>query len=104
MSSPGEIYMADMGAAGKVRPVVVVSRRDNDAVRNVVVVVPLTTTIKGGDYEVAIQKPRLLRWECVANVQGIAAISGHVLERKLGMLAASELEKLRQALRVLLEL
>ena len=104
MSSPGDIYMADMGVAGKVRPVVVVSRRDGDAVRGLVVVVPLTTTIKGGDYEVAIQKPRLLHWQCVANVQGIAAISGHVLERKLGVLAPSDLEKLRQALRYLLEL
>ena len=104
MSSPGEIYMADMGAVGKVRPVVVVSRRDDDAVRGLVVVVPLTTTIKGGDYEVAIQKPRLLRWECVANVQGIAAISSHVLARKIGVLDSSGLEKIRQALRALLEL
>ena len=104
MSSPGEIYMADMGTAGKVRPVVVVSRQDEDAVRNVVVVVPLTTTIKGGDYEVAIQKPRLLHWQCVANVQGIAAISGHALERRLGTLAPSDFEKLRRALRYLLEL
>ena len=104
MSSPGEIYMADMGTAGKVRPVVVVSRRDDDAARHIVVVVPLTTTIKGGDYEVAIQKPRLLHWQCVANVQGIAAISGHVLARKLGTLDKGDLEKIRQALRVLLEL
>jgi mRNA interferase MazF len=96
--------MADMGVAGKVRPVVVVSRRDDDAARNVVIVVPLTTTIKGGDYEVAIQKPRLLHWQCVTNVQGIAAISGHVLMRKLGVLSPGELEKLRQALRYLLEL
>ena len=104
MSFPGEIHMADMGVAGKVRPVVVVSRPNENDVRNLVVVVPLTTTIKGGDYEVAIQKPRLLRWQCVANVQAIAAISGHVLARKIGTLDKGDLEKIRAALRHMLEL
>jgi mRNA interferase MazF len=40
---PGEIWLADLGLAAKTRPVVVVSRFDDDAPGALVIYVPLTT-------------------------------------------------------------
>jgi mRNA-degrading endonuclease toxin of MazEF toxin-antitoxin module len=46
---PGEVYWVDLGIKGKVRPLMVVSRQDDAAVRALSVCVPLTTEIKGGN-------------------------------------------------------
>ena len=55
---PGEVYWVDLGMAGKVRPLMVVSREDENAPRALAVCVPLTTEIRGGDYEVSIPRVR----------------------------------------------
>jgi mRNA interferase MazF len=47
----GEVYLVDLGFAGKVRPVVV-SREDTDAPRALFVVVPLTSQSRESRYEV----------------------------------------------------
>jgi mRNA interferase MazF len=38
--SPGDMWLADLGLAGKTRPVVIVSRSDPDAPRALVIYVP----------------------------------------------------------------
>ena len=40
---PSEVWLADLGIAAKTRPVVVISRRDEDPPRQLVTVVSLTT-------------------------------------------------------------
>jgi mRNA interferase MazF len=52
---PGEVYWVDLGLKGKLRPLLVVSREDADAERALCVCVPLTTQIRGGDYEVKLR-------------------------------------------------
>ena len=49
---PGEVYLVDLRMAGKVRPVVIVSREDANAPRALSVTVPLTTQNRGCQYEV----------------------------------------------------
>jgi mRNA-degrading endonuclease toxin of MazEF toxin-antitoxin module len=49
---PGEIWLADLGLAAKTRPVIIVSRRDPDAPRSLVLYVPLTTQRRDSPYEV----------------------------------------------------
>lgn len=76
----------DLGLKGKLRPLMVVSREDADAERALRVCVPLTTQIRGGDYEVKL--PRVC-WlpgadEGVANVQGLTSVENHRLERRAG--------------------
>ena len=39
----GDVWLADLGLAAKVRPVVIVSRDDPDPPRALVIYVPLTT-------------------------------------------------------------
>jgi mRNA interferase MazF len=58
---PGEIWQADLGMAGKVRPVVIVSREDPDPPRVLYGYVPLTTQYRESDYEVDIGKLPTLR-------------------------------------------
>lgn len=92
--------------AGKVRPVMVVSREDGDASRALAVCVPLTTQIRGGNYEVKL--PRV-RWmpgvdEGVANVQGITSIEHRRLERKAGCFEATAVTRVRKAIAWMLEL
>jgi mRNA interferase MazF len=56
---PGVVWLADLGLAAKTRPVVVVSRRDADPPRALVIYVPLTTQATGSPYEVGIP----VRWD-----------------------------------------
>jgi hypothetical protein len=47
--SRGDVVMVDLGMAAKVRPCVVVSVSQPDRQRNLSVVVPMTTEIRGGE-------------------------------------------------------
>lgn len=102
--SPGEVWLADLGIAGKTRPVVVVSRYDGDPPRVLVIYVPLTTEDRGSEYEVEIPKLPFLRLEGVANVQGIASMPQKRLERLLGVLPSDVMVRIKDALRFALDL
>jgi mRNA interferase MazF len=81
---PGEVWLADLGLAAKVRPVVIVSRYDPDAPRALVLYVPLTTQSRLSSYEVPIPRLPFLDRDSVANVQGLGSIPTVRLERRLG--------------------
>jgi mRNA-degrading endonuclease toxin of MazEF toxin-antitoxin module len=92
--------------AAKHRPLMVVSREDPQAERALAVCVPLTTSTRGGSYEVPI--PRV-RWmpgadEGVANVQGITSVEHHRLERRAGRFELAVIERVRKAISWMLEL
>ena len=57
MSPPaGEVWLADLGLTAKTRPVVILSREDANAPRDLAIYVPLTTQYRGSRYEVAPAK------------------------------------------------
>jgi mRNA interferase MazF len=101
---PGEVWLADLGLAAKTRPVVIVSRFDEEAQRALVLYVPLTTQNRMSRYEVAIPKLSFLDRESVANVQGLGSIPTARLERRLGRLSAKTIAELKRALVFALEL
>lgn len=101
---PGEVWLADLGIAAKIRPVVIVSRHDEDAPRALVVYVPLTTQNRGSRYEVVLPRLRFLREESVANVQGIGSLAEVRLERRIGKLPDSVLKEIRAAIVFALDL
>lgn len=101
---PGEVWLADLGMAAKTRPVVVVSRHDDDAPRALVIFVPLTTQYRGSRYEVVLPSLSFLREESFANVQGIASMPEARLERRLGRLPDAALKEVRAAISFALEL
>ena len=108
MTSPrlGEVYWVDLGLKGKLRPLLVVSREDADAERALCVCVPLTTQIRGGDYEVSLPRVRWLPGadEGVANVQGLTSVENHRLERFAGKFEARMTLAVREKIAWLLEL
>ncbi len=101
---PGEVWLADLGLAGKTRPVVIVSRHDPEAPRALVLYVPLSTQNRGSSYEVAIPKLPFLKEASVANVQGLGALPTVRLERRLGRLQPDVLSRIKQSLAFALEL
>lgn len=52
----GEVFMLDLGEKGKRRPIVIMSREDQDAPRALSLFVPLTTVEHGGSYEVKMPR------------------------------------------------
>ncbi len=53
-AKPGEIWLADLGLAAKVRPVLIISRHDTDAPRALTIYIPLTTQDRGSRYEIPV--------------------------------------------------
>jgi len=95
---PGEVWLADLGLAAKTRPVIILSRHDPDAPRALTIYVPLTTQNRGSRYEVELPKLPFLRETSVANVQGIASLTGNRLERRIGEVPVDVLQRIREAL------
>ena len=50
---PGEVWLAELGLSAKTRPVVLVSRYDEDSPRALVIYVPLTTQNRNSSYEIS---------------------------------------------------
>lgn len=102
--APGEVWLADLGLAAKTRPIVIVSRRDPDPPRALVIYVPLTTQSRVSRYQVAMPRLPFLPHNSFANVQGLGSIPFVRLERKVGMLPGSVLADLKVALSYALDL
>jgi mRNA interferase MazF len=77
---PGEVYIVDLGMAGKVRPVVVVRPRA------ISVTVPLTTKYRGSNYEVQMPRVPWLKQQSFANVQAMTAHEHHEFLDRRGTL------------------
>jgi mRNA interferase MazF len=101
---PGEVYRVDLGYAGKVRYMVVISRFDPDPPRALVLCAPITTQYRESDYEVSIGKPKFLREPSYVNLQGIVAIQFRELQRRIGILDPRNLEEIKSAIRYTFDL
>lgn len=103
-AKPGEIWLADLGLAAKVRPVLIVSRHDPEAPRALTLYLPLTTQHRGSRYEIPVGHLPFLDAASVVNVQGLGSVIEPRLERKLGQIPADLMVKVKEALRFTLEL
>jgi len=103
-TKPGEVYRVDLGYAGKVRMMVVVSLTDPQAPRALAVCVPITTACRQTWYEVPLSRKPFLREQSYVNVQGIVNIGYHELEGPIGRLHPAEMEAIRAALGRMLEI
>jgi len=101
---PGEVWMADLGIAGKIRPVIIVSREDADPPRDLVLYVPCTSKNRGSDYEVDLADVACLREGGYANIQGLGSIPSRRLERKLGFVPVAVMERVKSALKFAFDL
>ena len=98
----GDVVIVDLGMLAKTRPCVVVSVRQPDHERNMSVVVPMTTEIRGGACEVAFPKPAWLNQESVVNVLGIAGVDNAKIIRRIAPFPKAAFSKiLETATRIL---
>jgi mRNA interferase MazF len=103
-TKPGEVYRVDLGAGGKMRMMLVVSREDLDPPRALSLCVPITSACRDSDYEVELPSRPFLRLKSYANVQGLQAIQHHEMIGPIGTIYGEPLEKVREALRFALDL
>ena len=93
----GEVWLADLGMAAKVRPVLVLSTRFGDEDYALFHVVPHTTTVRGSQFEAAVEVTWLQRG--VFNVQGSQSVPRVSLLRRLGILNVTQLQSIEAAMR-----
>jgi mRNA interferase MazF len=94
----GDVVLVDLGYVAKVRPCVVISLPHADSQRNMSVVAPLTTEIRGGECEVPFPKPRWLAEESVVNLIGLVGVDNAKIQRTLGRLPTDSLDAIDEAL------
>ena len=90
--------------AAKTRPMLVVSRRDDDAPRALAVCAPITTSTRDSEYEVSIGKPKFLHESSYVNVQGMQAIQHHELKRMIGRLSDPDMQNVKAAIEWLFDI
>ncbi len=100
----GEVYRVDLGFAGKVRYMVVVSRDNENPPRALALCAPITTQYRESDYEISIGNPRFLRYKSYVNLQGIVAIQYHELKERVGKLESSVFEEIKNSLKYTFDL
>lgn len=98
----GDIWDAEL--AGKRRPAVIVTRDVAIPFLANVTVAAVTSTVRGLPTEVAVGPEHGLRQESVVNCDNVFTLSKRALERKRGELDPESLERLRDALRIALDL
>jgi mRNA interferase MazF len=94
----GEVWLLDLGMAAKVRPAVVVSIPLLDNERAVYAIVPHTTGLRGGRFEVVIDVPWLEPG--AFDVQGMRNLPRSVFMRRLGDLDPAQIQKIAQTIRL----
>jgi mRNA interferase MazF len=97
-TDPGQVYLVDLGMAAKMRPMLVISRRDENAPRALSVCAPITTSNRGSKYEIPIGKPQFLDASSFVNVQGLQAIQHHEFRKFIGKLPEGRMREIREAL------
>lgn len=100
----GEVWWARLPAPANPRPVLLLSRDEAYAVRNLVTVAPLTTRIRNIPSEVPLGQADGLSKPCVANMDTLATIPKRLLDRKISSLTPAKLREAGKAIRFALDL
>jgi mRNA interferase MazF len=99
----GDVFDADIGAAGP-HPVVVVTRQTAIEYRSNVTVALVTSVVRGFDAEVALEPSDGIDRECVVNCDEIHTIRKAHLTRRRGRVAFERMRAIDDALRLSLGL
>jgi mRNA interferase MazF len=94
----GEVWLVDMGIAGKTRPSIILIADRLEAARSLIIYIPITTQNRGSELEVSPGHPPFLDAESVANVQAIGSRPSVRFERRLGVVPPDDLLKVKAAL------
>lgn len=100
----GEVWWAALPKPAGRRPVVLVSRDEAYQVRELVIVVPVTTRVRDLPTEVPLGRAEGLSRRCVANTDNLVTIPKRTLVEYAGALTADGMAQLEGALRFALGL
>ena len=92
----GEVWMVDFGIAAKVRPALLLTGTPANEELDLVTVLLHTTALRGNRWELNIPKPFLKPG--AFHLQQIQSVSTVKLERRLGVLAGDEMNRVLDAL------
>jgi mRNA interferase MazF len=93
----GEVWLVDLGLAGKVRPCMILSVAYSDNDRALVTIVPHSTSARASDFEVAVDLKFLRPGVFVA--QNLITISVAKLLKKLGHVPNDDLKSVEESVR-----
>lgn len=99
MSHPlrGEVWLTDLGIAGKVRPCLLLTDYPAEDELALITVVPHTTALRGNRWEISIGKPFLKPG--AFHLQQVQSLSVVRLVRRMGSLNESEMESIEVGIR-----
>jgi len=100
----GEVWWAQLPRPVGRRPVVLLSRNEAYAVRELVTVAPVTTRVRGIPTEVALSSADGLPKRCAANLDTVTTIPKRVLTGRIAALAPERMVAIDRALRFALDL
>ena len=100
----GEIWWAELPPPAGKRPVVLLSRNEAYAIRELVTVAPVTTRIRGIPSEVPLGVEVGLPQQCVVNLDTITTIGKRSLYERLTTLSPQKLKAVEAALHFALSL
>lgn len=95
----GEVWWAELPAPAGRRPVVLLSRNEAYAVRELVIVAPITSRIRRIPTEVTLGRADGLPRRCVANLDTITTIPKPALTQRLTSLSPEKVAAVDRALR-----
>ena len=94
--NPGEVWMTDFGMAAKVRPALILTPEAAPDELDLVTVLLHPTALRGNRWELSIPKPFLKTG--AFHLQQIQSVSTVKLERRLGALTDTEMNRVLEAL------
>ena len=92
----GEVWLVDLGIAGKVRPCLLLTSYPADDELAMINILPHTTALRGNRWELSIPKPFLKPG--AFHLQQIQSVSIAYLERRLGALTTAEWQRVVEKL------
>lgn len=100
----GEVWWAKLAKPAGERPVVLLSRDESYAVRELVTIAPVTTRIRGIPVEVRLGELEGLPKPCVANLDTITTIPKKCLSYRVAALPVGRVREIEEAIRFALGL
>lgn len=100
----GEVWRAELPQPAGRRPVLLLSRNEAYAVRELITVAPITSRIRRIPTEVALGRADGLPRRCVVNLDSLTTIPKRVLTQRLTTLAPEKVGAVDRALRFALGL
>ncbi len=100
----GELWWAELPPPAGRRPVILLSRNEAYAVRELVTIAPVSTRMRRIPTEVALGRAEGLPRRCAANLDSVTTIPKRMLARRISALPPPKLAAIDRALRFALGL